>query len=399
MKFQVLGLYSSIASKKEIQQLADDFLSKIENLTNIPMEQIYSPKDFSSDAIPLIYVQTGGSENQFLELLDQLPRPITLLTSGIMNSLAASIEILTYSQQQNIQSEIIHGEIDYIARQLKNLQKITHTQQILSNAKLGVIGEPSDWLIASHVDPKLAKTKLGLEIINISIDELIKLAQKDYEINDPLVDQLNKKSFSEPEMKKALNIYGAMLVLIEKYELTGLTLRCFDLLDTLKSTGCIALALLNAQGIPSSCEGDVPSLITMMILQSLFNEAGFMVNPSQIKVEKNQMIVAHCTLPLNMTDNYSLTTHFESGIGVAVNGQLPEKQGLIFKVNPNLDDYFLSEIDILSNLFEKNLCRTQIEIRLKEDVRYFIKTPCANHHIISLKNDVDLIHNFMKSIS
>ena len=398
MKFQVLGLKSSISSKNEIQKIADQFLSSIQQRTNIPMEQIYSPSDFTSDAIPLIYVQTGGSENQFQELLPQLPQPITLLTSGVMNSLAASIEILTYSQQNNVKSEIIHGELDYIAKRLTDLQKINQTKQLLSKAKLGVIGTPSDWLIASHVDKQKAKEKLGCEIIDINIQELIDLSQTDYQINTPNIQELKKRPFPEKEMQKAINIYGAMHDLIKKYQLTGLTLRCFDLLDTLHSTGCIALALLNSEGIPASCEGDVPSLITMMILQSLFNEAGFMINPSSINIEQNSMIVAHCTLPISMTNSYKLTTHFESGIGVAVKGELPEQKAMIFKVGPNLDDYFVSEIDITSNLCETHLCRTQIEINLKEDVRYFISKPCGNHHIISLHNDPSLIHDLMKNI-
>ena len=397
MKFQVLGIKSAISSERDINKIANEFLSSIEERINIPIEQVTSPEQFSSDAIPLIYVQTGGSENLFQELLPSLPRPITLLTNGIMNSLAASIEILTYSQQNNIKSEIIHGEIEYIAKRLTELQKIFQTKQILSKARIGVIGVPSDWLIASNVDKQKAKEKFGCEILDININELIELSQQDYDIDSELVSELKKRPFAEEELKKALNIYGAMKTLIEKYQLTGITLRCFDLLDTLHSTGCIALALLNSEGIPASCEGDVPSLITMMILNSLFGEAGFMVNPSSLNIENNSMIVAHCTLPINMTKSYSLTTHFESGIGVAVKGQLPEQKAMIFKVSPNLDDYFVSEIDITSNLCETNLCRTQIEIILKEDVRCFITEPCGNHHIISLHNNPEIIKDLMKS--
>ncbi len=399
MKFQVLGIKSVISSERDINKIANEFLSSIEERIKIPIEQITSPDQFSSDAIPLIYVQTGGSENLFQELLPSLPRPITLLTNGIMNSLAASIEILTYSQQNNIKSEIIHGEIEYIAKRLSELQKIHQTKQTLAKARLGVIGMPSDWLIASNVDKQKAKQKFGCDILDIDINELITFSQQEYKIDSTLIAELKKRPFAEEELKKALNIYGAIKALIEKYQLTGVTLRCFDLLDTLHSTGCIALALLNSEGIPASCEGDVPSLITMVILNSLFGEAGFMVNPSSLKIENNSMIVAHCTLPINMTNSYSLTTHFESGIGVAVKGQLPEQKAMIFKVSPNLDDYFVSEIDITSNLCETNLCRTQIEIVLKEDVRYFITKPCGNHHIISLHNNPTLITNLMNNFS
>ncbi len=74
---------------------------------------------------------------------------------------------------------------------------------------------------------------------------------------------------------------------MDKYDLKGLTIRCFDLLSTVHNTGCIALSLLNDEGIISSCEGgDVPALISMLILNALSDEPVFMANPSSIDVEK-----------------------------------------------------------------------------------------------------------------
>jgi L-fucose isomerase-like protein len=261
-----------------------------------------------------------------------------------------------------------------------------------------VIGKPSDWLIASQVDPGATKEKLALEIVDVPINELIRLAQKDYKLDDPLIEVLKQKKFSAEELTKALNIYGALCQLKDGYQLNGLTVRCFDLLEPLQSTGCIGLALLNAQGIPSACEGDVPSLITMLILQQLVGEAGFMVNPSRINIFDNSMVVAHCTLPINMGTEYKLKTHFESGIGVAVDGQLPEGKAMMFKVDADLNRYFLSEIEIVDNLSRPDLCRTQIKVKLKENVDYFLKEPCGNHHIITLQEDLPLVRDFMESL-
>ena len=38
--------------------------------------------------------------------------------------------------------------------------------------------------------------------------------------------------------------------LVEKYELSAVTIKCFDLLNTVHTTGCLALAILNAVGFP-----------------------------------------------------------------------------------------------------------------------------------------------------
>jgi L-fucose isomerase-like protein len=399
MKYQILGLSSDLMGRSEIQRVGREYINDLQTRSGIEMEWVVSPEDFDLDGIPLIFVQTGGTEGLFVEQFDHIPQPIFLLTHGAMNSLAASLEILTYLKKRSVKGEVLHGELDYVANRLIHTSKIRNTRHYLAKAKLGVIGKPSDWLIASDVDKEKARAKLGCEIIDIPIDELIQLSLENYDIEDPLVLQLKQKPFPSRELQKALNIYGALCKIIEKYQLDGLTLRCFDLLEPLNSTGCIGLALLNAKGIPSSCEGDVPALISMMILQSLLGEPGFMVNPSRINVRENSMVVAHCTLPINMGESFQLDTHYESGIGVGVKGSLPLQKAMMFKLAPDLDRYFVSEIEILENLSEKNLCRTQIKIRLAEDVNYFLSNPCGNHHIITLNKNIDLLKKFMESIS
>ncbi len=398
MKYQVLGLSSNLMNGEEREKISSQFINDLEVGTGISMEWVLDPQEFSEDAVPLIFIQTGGTEGKFLELFDQMPKPTLLLTHGAMNSLAASLEILSYLHQRGSKGEVIHGEQEYIKTRLINLQKIIKARSALSKAHLGVIGNPSDWLIASQVHKETAKKKLGCEIIDIPIGELIQLSAKDYIGEDPLIEQLRHKPFAPKELQKALNIYGALRTIKDQYELTGLTVRCFDLLAPLQSTGCIGLALLNALGIPSACEGDVAALISMMILQLLLGEPGFMVNPARINVKQNCMVVAHCTLPLNMGGDYQLTTHYESGIGVAVDGHLPEGKAMIFKVDASLERYFLSEIEIVANFSERNLCRTQIEIKLKEDVGYFLNEPCGNHHIVTLEHNPSLIHDFMESL-
>ena len=59
--------------------------------------------DYGDGGLDLIYVRTGGTEGVFKQLLPLLTqksnRPFRLLTSGKSNSLAASMEILSYLRQ------------------------------------------------------------------------------------------------------------------------------------------------------------------------------------------------------------------------------------------------------------------------------------------------------------
>ena len=199
----------------------------------------------------------------------------------------------------------------------------------------------------------------------------------------------------------AVAIYSALRSMVARYGLSGLTLRCFDLLDALGNTGCLALALLNSEGIPSSCEGDVPALLSMAIGNALTGRSGFQANPSQIDPGTGTMLLAHCTVPFNMVEKYSYNTHFESGIGVAIHGEMSEGDVTIFKTSADLGRMFCEEATLLENQYGRDLCRTQVLLQMKNSVvltEYYLKNPIGNHHIIFSGKHREVIEEFMKFI-
>jgi L-fucose isomerase-like protein len=280
------------------------------------------------------------------------------------------MEILSYLRQQKLTGEIIHGDTDYIAKRIALLEKVAKVRQQLQDCRLGIIGQPSDWLISSHVDKDFVRRQLGIHLVDIPIQELI--------------DSLLKEGMSEKSLEGAEQIYTALKALVGRHHLQGFTLRCFDLLTAVHNTGCLALARLNSEGIVAGCEGDVPALLSMVITQALTGVSGFQANPSRINPETGEMLFAHCTIPLNMVDRYEFDTHFESGIGVGIRGFMHEGPVTIFKVSGDLTRTYIEEGVLIRNQKEPDLCRTQQIIRLDNPAatNYFLTHPIGNHHII-----------------
>ena len=366
----------------------------------------YCGDDFSSygshDA-ELIYVRTGGTENAFKAVFPRLAGPVRLLTSGASNSLAASMEILSFLRQNGREGEILHGNATYIAERIAAFGRAARARRRLQGSRAGVVGHPSDWLIASEPDRAAVKERLGIELVDIPIEELIT------EIHSGLCEgpsgfplksirhSVNRK-VTQKVFDGALDIYGALKRLVERYDLSAVTVRCFDLLGAVGNTGCLALALLNAEGIPAGCEGDIPTMLTMCVSNALFGVPGFMANPSRMDPSTGEMIFAHCTVPFNMLRDYSYDTHFESGIGVAVKGELPEGPVTLFKMAPGLDRVFTAEAGLIKNLSEKSLCRTQVLLRLDDRSLcrdYFLKDPIGNHHVIVPGHRAQEIRDFL----
>ena len=320
--------------------------------------------DYGRHGLSLIYVRTGGTEGIFKRLLPgllaQSDRPFYLLTSGKSNSLAASMEILAFLNQQGLRGEIIHGSAAYIAQRILLLTKVEAARRQLKGARLGIIGEPSDWLIASQADKAQVQARLGITLVDIPMQALFDGIQTEG------------------------GIYEALKAIIAEWQLQGFTLRCFDLLTTVKDTGCMPLAKLNAEGYVAGCEGDVPAMLSMMIVRSLTGVSGFQANPARINPETGELLFAHCTIPLNMVERYELDTHYESGIGVGIRGYMKPGPVTIFKVAGDLSRSFIAEGELVESLAKPDLCRTQQVIRLTDprQATYFLTNPIGNHHII-----------------
>ena len=348
-------------------------------LESLNIDYVMQGADFSTfgqHALDLIYVRTGGTEGIFKRLLPQLQmqtqRPLRLLTSGKSNSLAASMEILSYLRQQGLRGEIIHGDADYIRRRVQLLEQAGEALLRLRDCRLGIVGAPSDWLIASDADREAVSRKLGIELTDIAMEEL--LEDERLKIQD---ERLCGSSGAEA-------IYHALKAIVGRHGLQGFTIRCFDLLTAVKNTGCLALAKLNSEGTVAGCEGDVPALLSMTIVKALTGVSGFQANPANINPQTGEMIFAHCTIPLNMVERYELDTHFESGIGVGIRGYMKTGPVTIFKVSGDLQRCFVAEGELVRNEAKPDLCRTQQVIRLNDAAQaaYFLTQPIGNHHIV-----------------
>ncbi len=347
-----------------------------EKLEKVSLEQ-YLAEDFA-----LLYVASGGSEGYFIEAFEQLKnRHCYILTSGESNSLAASMEILSFLNKHGGSGEILHGDIQQVAEKIRLIMNAHWAKAALKGKNIGCIGAPSEWLIACNYSPEAMMEKLGIGFVMVGIDELLsEIAKNEYPENE-YTRAFKSKGYKPEEVEKALYVYGAIKRLCEKYQLSAVTVRCFDLLDTVYTTGCLALSILNDEGICGGCESDVPSLLSMTILNAVTSEPVFLCNPSRFDTKAGTAVFAHCTIPTTMLKDFCLNTHFESGIGVAVQGTFAESDCTIFKCEGDLSRWHAQEGSIIPTTFSDMLCRTQIKLRL-DDFSYFLTRPINNHHLI-----------------
>lgn len=394
----ILHKQASIRSSHEV------ILTELEKYFTVRFIDYQDIDKLSPDDFSILFIATGGVERLVIQHFEQLPRPAILLADGMQNSLAAALEISSWLRARGMKSEILHGELTETIKRIFVLHSNFKAQRRLVGMRIGVVGTPSSWLVASNVDYLLAKRRWGIEYTDIPLERIYQYYEQttDDEVGEACAVLAGKALAcreAEPEdLIKAMRLYRALKRVVEEERLSALTLSCFRMMEQTGTTGCLALALLNDEGIVAGCEGDLQSVFTMLAAKVLTGQAAFMANPSMINARTNEVILAHCTIGTRQAEQFIIRNHFETESGIGIQGILPTGDVTIVKCgSESLDEYYLTTGTLVENTNYINMCRTQVRVKLGSSADYFLKTPLGNHHIMLHGNYEKLLDEFLQA--
>ena len=410
MKITILR--SSFQNDAFVRNEYAELIQRLENecraeISIIGEESVETRRATSLQLLPDAFmIATGGVENLFKRIWSSIDvetmcspsrqKIVTMIADGRNNSLAAALEILTYLGNNGVEGRILHGTNDDIITAFVETFPETSLQ-----GRIGLFGQPSDWLIASSVDRDYLRQHYGIETVDIDLQCLIDGIKNAPETEAEKVAQTmaeRTKAVKEPtsaDMLEAAKTYLAIKKICQENRLDAMTIRCFDIVKACGTTSCLALALLNDEGIVAGCEGDMQTLMSMYLAKHLCGEAAFMANPSNLTDETSML--AHCTIPLSMCDETVIRSHFESGIGVAIQGVLPLTDYTLLKWGgPKLDRYFVTEAKAIETPYSNHFCRTQITLNVNLKP-YLLQHSIGNHHVIIRGRHAEKIRKFMKA--
>lgn len=382
--------FSSPISVSMIEDLSRTIHRRIrEKLPLIDDRGIVSSEDAAQELlrgcdIVVGFVGTGGTEHIMLSA-SKVAKGMILVYGRYYNSLPAVLEALPVLKKNIPVIPVSSTDIAALNRAIR----IIRASIMVKSARFGVIGGPSPWLIYSRFDKSILKERLGTEIMYIDMDELINLMEsikpssEDAGVAKQILSGAKESHVSYDDVLKACLLYKAIKHLVTKYDLDGVTIRCFDLIPKLGTTACLALSLLNKEGIPAACEGDVPSLIMMSMAMWALDTPPFMANV--VWVEDDLVYLAHCTAPIAY--GYSLYTHFETGKGVGIRVDYPcDSIASLSRIDNRLSCIRILVGRVVSASWSDKLCRTQVALKVK-GARRVLDDSMGNHYIMIYGDD------------
>jgi L-fucose isomerase-like protein len=310
--------------------------------------------------------------------------PVLLVAHPQHNSLPAAMEALARLHADGGRGRIVQicqGAPGSMATAVADVAAIHR----LHRTRLGLVGDPSPWLIASVPDPSLLRARWGVELVPIDIADTIAA----YHHADPgrartVAVRFAGTASPTAELVGAARLHPVLSDAIDRWHVDAITVRCFDYLGELTTSGCVALAELNDTGVVAGCEGDVASAIAMLLVRALFDRPSWIGNVATIDEKLDRLLLAHCTVAPRMVDEVELHTHFESGLGIGLRGRFaPGPVTLLRLGGRDLGRFWIAEGEIERAGDADNLCRTQVFVRLDGvPAESLLEEPLGNHLVL-----------------
>ena len=431
MQINLSLISSSLHNITELSQKRMEVIEALKALGDVSIFKNSSPascgiESATGEIVNVAYILTGGTESLFIKLFGENCSRlgnITIISDAYHNSLAASQEICTWLYNNGVQHRHIHIPLHSPDATLNRLPTLLCAEspapqrtecnagvaatsadalvKALGGCTIGLIGEASPWLIASGIDKEALSKRCGVSFREICIGTLAdkylgyRELWKNHTLSAGARAELDEVicRFScslegdrtTEDLSDAAIMYLALASICKEEHLDAVTVKCFDLLSSCKTTACLALALLNDNGIIAGCEGDIPSICTMLAVYKALGRPSFMANPASIDSDNLSIDFAHCTIPTAMVENCTLPSHFESGIGIGINGEVPLGNYTLCKLSgKTLERSLICNGRLVKGEYLSNRCRTQVRFIFESKAEFdaFSKARVGNHIIL-----------------
>jgi len=341
----------------------------------------------------IVIVWSGGTDRMIYRIGRELRKPILVYAHPAHNSLASVREAIAALRNDGIEISVSYGELGQVSDFVSPFLGALRASVLLTRSRFAQVGEQEPWILISR-GPEMLRRRLGLEMIKIRWEEMFELGLRadGRAVMEKVVELkslFGKVDRRDDDLEKAVRIYFGLKDIVRKYSISSAAVEARDMLDpSLRDWGpYLGVSLLSDDGIPSDYEGEHDAIITKLIVYYMTGRASFMANMTRIDSPRNAVVFSHCTVPISMIDPKAsvLLSYYETDRTVAIRGRLKEGEKVTFVRigGRDLDKILFGTGTIVNgDLGRKDLCRTQIEVRVDGRARDLIEKALGNHIVI-----------------
>jgi len=274
-----------------------------------------------------------------------------------------------------------------------------HALKNFLGARIVALGGP--WGKYSPEAPQVARDRYGFEIIDVPYDAIasrIKAAQEDRDLAARMEQWANRylalptttletdKSF----LVNAFLLYRIFKDLMREHDAPAFTIRgCMGtILPMAQTTACLALSLLNDEGVMAFCESDFVIIPAGVLLHYTCGRPVFLHNSTF--PHDGIVTCAHCTAPRRLDGTHyepaRILTHYESEYGAAPKVEMPVGRQVTF-IDPEYSTArWLGFTGVVKSNPFYEICRSQQDVQIQGDWRKLLNEVRDSHWMMAYGN-------------
>ena len=254
------------------------------------------------DAILIGDSEDWFAEDSILEKLVLLNKPLLVEWDSWGYSIHGRISKLRFNKYSKVKRYFTMGvdEVLLLIRALRGY-RFVKTMKVL------YIGDfPSHSVaVGSQISLEYLNKRFGVKFIKLTLEDYLKEIEEisDEKVKD-VVREWKERFIIRDNREKTLHIYAetykALKNMLRKHGANAITVDCAALPE-IEYVPCLAYSLLIDEGVPCSCEADLPALFAMAMLMGVSGRSVLMGNLNEnvthMDIEDNIVVVNHDVLP------------------------------------------------------------------------------------------------------
>ncbi len=174
----------------------------------------------------------------------------------------------------------------------------------IKGKKIAIAGGVAEGFVNLQYDKEKLENRFEVAIEEVDIDELIDsvLDMEDEEVKELETEIKNGASCFDADTErftKSCKLIAAVKKQFEKNDYAGMAIACWTRFqERLDIFPCMAYGYLCDHGYPIACEGDLPGLISIIMLSAATRNKAALMDMVQVDLEFNGVVWWHCGIGL-----------------------------------------------------------------------------------------------------
>lgn len=228
----------------------------------------------------------------------RLPVAIRAVPGIRTGSIVGAQQLQSVLYDLGVEHRLFYGGPDSpeTARQIAVYARACALQKRLFGAKIAVIGRRTEGMTPTAVDEMEILRLFGARLLNYGLDEFQSLAEQ---VDIAEAEAEWKRIVAEAKAVTSRDEHGvasarSLLALRRMVKELGLQAVSIGSYPQCQGTMCLPIALLNEEGVPAGCEGDVNSTLAIYVLSQLSDAPVHFGEMLALDFEQNSIVTSHC---------------------------------------------------------------------------------------------------------